>query len=191
MFFLKFFFNFYMYVDLLSEHVAMVGECRVKPQWDVLYSCWRCYLPTSVTSSQQFLRSMHYDQDATLWTCHVLSNVENLQNSPMEPWAFFKASALWADAFIESRCQYIYLSVSCLSPFHVIFLRPLIDTWHMKCDISHALTVCDSWYFEDLEEKAHWLTDSLNQSTTRLMHFAQKTHIIKCKGKNPFSKTWC
>ena len=27
---------------------------------------------------------------------------------------------------------------------------------------SLALTVCDLWYYEDLEEKAHWLTDWLN-----------------------------
>ena len=27
-----FFLHFYMYLALLSEHVAMVGECRVKPQ---------------------------------------------------------------------------------------------------------------------------------------------------------------
>ena len=34
----------------------------------------------------------------------------------------FNASALWADAFIESQCQSIYLSV-CLSPFHVTFFE--------------------------------------------------------------------
>ena len=43
----------------------------------------------------------------------------------------FKASALWADAFIELRCQYICLFVY-LSPFMLFFLRPLIGphvTW--------------------------------------------------------------
>ena len=48
------------------------------------------------------------------------------------------------------------------------------DTWHMTHDMfgggwtfsqnfsSLALTVCDKWYYEDLEEKAHGLTESVN-----------------------------
>ena len=35
----------YMLFDITL--VAMVGECRVKPQWGVPYSAWRCYLPAS------------------------------------------------------------------------------------------------------------------------------------------------
>ena len=45
--------------------------------------------------------------------------------------------------------------------------------WHVTRDMyggmnilsnfsSLALTVCDLWYYEDLEEKAHWLTQSMN-----------------------------
>ena len=48
------------------------------------------------------------------------------------------------------------------------------DTWHMTCDMLGrwtcsqnfrplALTVCNLWYYEDLEEKADLLTDWLNQ----------------------------
>ena len=49
------------------------------------------------------------------------------------------------------------------------------DTWHVTCDMWHmtrwggwafsqnfsslALTVCDFWYYEDIEEKADLLTD--------------------------------
>ena len=49
------------------------------------------------------------------------------------------------------------------------------DMWHRTCDVWHmkwgggwtfsqkfssiALTVCDLWYYADLEEKADWLTD--------------------------------
>ena len=52
------------------------------------------------------------------------------------------------------------------------------DTWHVTRDTRHmtclggwtfsqnfsalALTVCDLWYYEDLEEKADWLTDLIN-----------------------------
>ena len=47
------------------------------------------------------------------------------------------------------------------------------DTWHVTCDMfggltfyqnfsSLALTVCDLCYYEDLEEKAHWLSDWIN-----------------------------
>ena len=57
------------------------------------------------------------------------------------------------------------------------------DTWHVTCDTWHvtrdmwhvwggwtfsqnfsslALTVCDLWYYEDLEEKVHGLTDWIN-----------------------------
>ena len=47
------------------------------------------------------------------------------------------------------------------------------DTWHVTClggwtfsqnFSSLALTVCDLWYYEDLEEKAHGLTEWMNQS---------------------------
>ena len=48
------------------------------------------------------------------------------------------------------------------------------DTWHMTFDLfggwtfsqnfsSLALTVCDLWYYEDLEEKADWINCSINQ----------------------------
>ena len=60
------------------------------------------------------------------------------------------------------------------------------DTWHVTHDMWHvtqktwhvtgcggwifsqdfsslALTVCDLWYFKDLEEKADWLTESISQ----------------------------
>ena len=51
------------------------------------------------------------------------------------------------------------------------------DTWHVTCDKWHvwggwtfsqnfsslALTVCDLWYYEDLEEKDHWLTQWINE----------------------------
>ena len=52
------------------------------------------------------------------------------------------------------------------------------DTWHMTCDVWHvtccggwtfsqnfsflALLVCDLWYFEDLEQKAHGLSELMN-----------------------------
>ena len=53
------------------------------------------------------------------------------------------------------------------------------DMWHVTCDTWHvvtccrgwtfsqnfsslALTVCDLWYYEDLEEKADWVTESVN-----------------------------
>ena len=45
-------------------------------------------------------------------------------------------------------------------------------TWHMTCCggwiffknfSSLALTVLDLWYFKDFEEKAHWLTEWMNQ----------------------------
>ena len=54
------------------------------------------------------------------------------------------------------------------------------DTWHVKCDTWHiahdiyggwtfsqnfsslALTVCDLWYYEDLEEKDEWLNQWIN-----------------------------
>ena len=45
------------------------------------------------------------------------------------------------------------------------------DTWHMTCFggwtssqnfSSLALTVCDLWYYEDLEEKADWVTEIIN-----------------------------
>ena len=54
-----------------SEHVDMVREWWMKPQWVVPYSGWRRYLPTSVTSSQQLPWSLQDDQDASLWTSHV------------------------------------------------------------------------------------------------------------------------
>ena len=53
------------------------------------------------------------------------------------------------------------------------------ETWHVTCDIWHvtcggwtfshnfsslALTVFELWYFEDLEKKADWLTDSVTES---------------------------
>ena len=54
------------------------------------------------------------------------------------------------------------------------------DTWHVTHDMWHvtccggwtfsqhfsslALTVCDLWYYEDLEEKDHWLNEWINQS---------------------------
>ena len=47
--------------------------------------------------------------------------------------SFFKASALWADAFIELWCQYICLSVCPL--FMLFFSRPLIGpqvTWSIQ-----------------------------------------------------------
>ena len=49
------------------------------------------------------------------------------------PYAGFSKNRPLADSFIESRCQFIYLSI-CLSPFHVIFLcgantctKPIVD----------------------------------------------------------------
>ena len=52
------------------------------------------------------------------------------------------------------------------------------DTWHMAHDTWHmtnlggltfsqnfsslALTVCDLWYYEDLEEKDEWMNESMN-----------------------------
>ena len=47
------------------------------------------------------------------------------------------------------------------------------DNWHMTCDMWHviggthslkisALTTCGWWYFEDLEEKDHSLTEGIN-----------------------------
>ena len=45
------------------------------------------------------------------------------------------------------------------------------DTWHVIClggwifsqNFSFiALTVCDLWYYEDLEEKAHWISQLIN-----------------------------
>ena len=60
------------------------------------------------------------------------------------------------------------------------------DTWHVTLDTGHmicdmlfgwtftqnvsavALTVCDLSYFEDLEEKADWLTDSHNWLITKV-----------------------
>ena len=56
----------------LSQLVAIFGECRVKPNWCVPCSAWCRYLPTKVTSSKQLLWSLQDDQDATLWTCHIL-----------------------------------------------------------------------------------------------------------------------
>ena len=54
------------------------------------------------------------------------------------------------------------------------------DMWHVTCDTWHvtclerwtfpqnfsslALTVCDLWYYEDLEEKAHWVNQLMNES---------------------------
>ena len=47
----------------------------------------------------------------------------------------------------------------------------ICDAWHMTCCggwkfsqnfSSLALTICDLWYFEDLEEKADWLSDWIN-----------------------------
>ena len=49
--------------------------------------------------------------------------------------------------------------------------RVTYDTWHVTClggwtfsqnFSSLALTVCDLWYYEDLEEKADWFSQSVN-----------------------------
>ena len=53
------------------------------------------------------------------------------------------------------------------------------DMWHVTRDTGHmtcfggwtfyenfsslALTVCDLWYYEDLEEKADWMNQSMNE----------------------------
>ena len=42
------------------------------------------------------------------------------------------------------------------------------DTWHMTYDMwyvvggEHSLKICDLWYYEDLDEKAHWLNELIN-----------------------------
>ena len=61
------------------------------------------------------------------------------------------------------------------------------DTWHVTRDIWHfwrrtfsqnfsslALTVCDIWYYEDLEEKA----DSINEWVTRLFVGQPRLHRV-------------
>ena len=69
--------------------------------------------------------------------------------------------------------HFVTWHVTC-DKWHVTF-----DTWHVTCDMWHvtcfggwtfsqnfsslALTVSDLWYDEDLEEKAHLLTDLINQ----------------------------
>ena len=65
--------------------------------------------------------------------------------------------------------------------YHFVWKKKKKNRWHMTCDMLHvtcdtwhvtccegwkisqnfsslALTVCDLWYFKDLEEKDHWLT---------------------------------
>ena len=65
------------------------------------------------------------------------------------------------------------------------------DTWHVTPDMfgganilsnfsSLALTVCDLWYYEDLEEKAHWLNQWMNElqgSPLGLIHFIKIKNI--------------
>ena len=69
--------------------------------------------------------------------------------------------------FTKKKCD-IWL-VTC-DMWHITY-----DTWHATCDMWHvwgwtwyqnfsplALPVCDLWYYEDLEEKAHLLNQWIN-----------------------------
>ena len=68
------------------------------------------------------------------------------------------------------------------------------DTWHMTRDTGHmtrlggwtfsqnfstlALTVCDLWYYEDLEEKDDSMNQSINQLMTRLFIEQPRLHRV-------------
>ena len=60
-------------------------------------------------------------------------------------------------------------------------------TWHMTClggwtfsqnFSSLALTVCDLWYYEDLQEKADGLNRWINESMTRLFIEQPRLHRV-------------
>ena len=71
------------------------------------------------------------------------------------------------------------------------------DMWHMTSDMGHmthdmfgegwtfsqnfsslALSVCDLWYYEDMEEKAHWLNESMKEWITRLFIEQPRLHRV-------------
>ena len=61
------------------------------------------------------------------------------------------------------------------------------DTWHVTCFggwtfsqnfSSLALTVCDLWYYEDLEEKDEWINELMNQWMTRLFIEQPRLHRV-------------
>ena len=69
------------------------------------------------------------------------------------------------------------------------------DMWHVTCDTWHvahlgggwtysqnfsslALTVCDLWYYEDLEEKDDSVTEWINKSITRLFIEQPRLHRV-------------
>ena len=91
---------------------------------------------------------------------------------------------------------YIYIYIATHDMPHVTCdtWQVTCDTWHVTCDIlwgwtfslsfsSLDLTVCDLWYFDDLEEKADSLTDWINY-----LGVCRSTNIIFAgKLRYPFS----
>ena len=71
------------------------------------------------------------------------------------------------------------------------------DMWYVTCyggwtfskNVSSlALNICDLWYFEDLEEKADWLTDSLNDEAVCRTAPATQGLLITLIKKNESTK---
>ena len=76
------------------------------------------------------------------------------------------------------------------------------DIWHMTCDTWHvwggwtssqifsslALTVCDLWYYEDLEEKDESLNEWINDEAVYRTAPATPGLLIKAGRKNPQAK---
>ena len=69
------------------------------------------------------------------------------------------------------------------------------DTWHVTCNTWHvwggwtfsqnfsslALPVCDLWYYEDLEEKGHWISQWMNDKAVYRTALATPGLLINCE----------
>ena len=148
-------------------HVTVIYDT-----WQVTHDTWHMTVDVGWTFSQNFSSLAHQVWDWLCWEDIVTKgSLTHLMNQSMNDGGYCRTAPAtpgllmiknWSRTQIDLWHVTGYLWQVTIDTGHMTH-----DTWHMRHSIgwtfsqnfsSLALTVCDLWYYEDLEEKDHWLT---------------------------------